>query len=768
MRKKTSCRRRGSSRYCSRLLFERLEDRVVLSAATDVVAPVGYYGAELQAALDTPPVIVGSGIPDVTVNEDAADTFIRLRDWFDDQPGGPAGLTFEIQSVNPPAAAIFSSTLIEIGMADTRTDFTATRLASGKVLVTGGFFYDGAEPITLASAELYDPVSQTWSLAAPLHVARTGHEATLLANGLVLVTGGGVEGGAPFASAEVYNSATNTWTVVNPMTTERVQHTATILINGKVLVVGGTGSDAATSAELYDPATNTWSAAGALATWRTTHTATALSDGSVLVVGGLDADGNYLADAERYDPLGNTWSAAGTLSDPRQNHTATLLNDGTVLVTGGSSDGTNAGVNLAERYNPVNNTWATFAPMGEPRLSHTATLLADGRVLVVGGENGTGPTVDTAEIYDPLLNDWSPVDTIANARSGHGAMLLGDGSVLIAGGLDFPHGFPPDTLATSELFSPGTGQWTGTAPQLRLGYVKDEFGAAQVTIRATDAEAAFVDDTFQVTVNPVNDRPTFDPGVNQSATDENPLTHGPAPVQSVVGWAANLDKGAANEADQTLIFTVTNNNTALFTAAGQPAIDAGGTMTYTPAPNAHGTALVTVTVRDDGGTEFGGINTGPTEQLFITITKPMVRHNSAPTANPQGIGMDVTSDTLGPPDGYISPGDALAVINHINAFDSHQFGALEYGPPYFDADADTWVAPADALSIINYINAFGFGPTGEGEASMEATSADAADVVFRELGTQPEYQTHALARDEVFALILAEAADQTSGRNRRR
>jgi len=213
-----------------------------------------------------------------------------------------------------------------------------------------------------------------------------------------------------------------------------------------------------------------------------------------------------------------------------------------------------------------------------------------------------------------------------------------------------------------------------------------------------------------------------------------------------------------NEADQTLIFTVTNNNTALFTASGQPAIDAAGTMTYTPAPNAHGTSLVTVTVRDDGGTSFGGINTGPTEELFITITKPMVRHNSAPTANPQGIGMDVTSDTLGPPDGYIAPGDALAVINHINAFGSHQFGALDYGPPYFDVDADTWVAPGDALYIINYINAFGSGPTGEGEAVTEPVAANAADAVFLEFGSQPD----------AWSLLSADIAEQVLVRQRRR
>ena len=97
---------------------------------------------------------------------------------------------------------------------------------------------------------------------------RRDHTATLLPNGKVLVAGGR-SGGSTLASAELYDPATGTWSATGVLATARYYHTATLLPNGKVLVAGGEnqGDDLAT-AELYDPATGTWSATGALGTSR--------------------------------------------------------------------------------------------------------------------------------------------------------------------------------------------------------------------------------------------------------------------------------------------------------------------------------------------------------------------------------------------------------------------------------------------------------------------------------------------------------------------
>ena len=94
-----------------------------------------------------------------------------------------------------------------------------------------------------------------------------------------------------------------------------------------------------------------------------------------------------------------------------------------------------------------------------------------------------------------------------------------------------------------------------------------------------------------------------------------------AGLQTVAGWATNLNRGPANESTQTLSFTVTNDNNALFTKGGQPAISSTGVLTYTPAPNAYGKANVTVTLMDNGGTANGGVNRSATSTFTIEVLK---------------------------------------------------------------------------------------------------------------------------------------------------
>ena len=79
------------------------------------------------------------------------------------------------------------------------------------------------------------------------------HTASVLANGKVLVTGG--QGSGLYRhTAELYDPRTGNWTITTSMHHSRMQHTASILANGQVLVTGGedfhTRLD---SAELYDP-----------------------------------------------------------------------------------------------------------------------------------------------------------------------------------------------------------------------------------------------------------------------------------------------------------------------------------------------------------------------------------------------------------------------------------------------------------------------------------------------------------------------------------
>ncbi|MFN2577805.1 MAG: choice-of-anchor Q domain-containing protein [Pyrinomonadaceae bacterium] len=116
--------------------------------------------------------------------------------------------------------------------------------------------------------------------------------------------------------------------------------------------------------------------------------------------------------------------------------------------------------------------------------------------------------------------------------------------------------------------------------------------------------------TATITVNAVNDAPSFTRGVDQTVNED-------AVAQTVNGWATALSKGPANESSQGLNFIVTNGNNALFLA--QPVISSTGNLTYTPAANANGVATVSVQIHDNGGTANGGVDTSAIQTFTITV-----------------------------------------------------------------------------------------------------------------------------------------------------
>jgi hypothetical protein len=201
-------------------------------------------------------------------------------------------------------------------MGTARGNHTATLLLNGKVLVAGGFNRNTSSAV--ATAELYDPATGTWTPTGSLAAARDYHTATLLLSGKVLVAGGAPDaaGFSSFASAEVYDPNAGTWTTIGSMGSARQAHIATLLPDGKVLAAGGNYNSfnaptivALASAELYNPTTGTWSTSESLIAPRSTHAATLLPNGKVLVAAGYYVNNNVqLFSAELYD------SAAGNVT----------------------------------------------------------------------------------------------------------------------------------------------------------------------------------------------------------------------------------------------------------------------------------------------------------------------------------------------------------------------------------------------------------------------------------------------------------------------
>ena len=142
----------------------------------------------------------------------------------------------------------------------------------------------------------------------------------------------------------------------------------------------------------------------------------------------------------------------------------------------------------------------------------------------------------------------------------------------------------------NALFSAPAGHRGERDADLHAGGQRERVGdghgaAARQRRHANGGVDTSAAQTFTITVTAVNDAPSFTKGADQTVLED-------AGAQTVAGWATAISAGPANESGQTLNFIVSNNNNALFSV--QPAIAANGTLTYTPAANANGSATVTV------------------------------------------------------------------------------------------------------------------------------------------------------------------------------
>jgi uncharacterized repeat protein (TIGR01451 family) len=171
-----------------------------------------------------------------------------------------------------------------------------------------------------------------------------------------------------------------------------------------------------------------------------------------------------------------------------------------------------------------------------------------------------------------------------------------------------------DTLRAVLVTGPAHGGLTLNADgSFRYAPEPDYNGPDSFTYKAHDGTVDSAVVTVSLTVQPVNDAPSFVRGGDVR------VAFNAAPRRLGV-WATSIRPGPANESDQAVLFLMSNNNPALF--AAQPALSPDGALSFTPAPDAWGHAVVTAVLRDNGGVANGGVDTSAPQSFVLSVNAP--------------------------------------------------------------------------------------------------------------------------------------------------
>lgn len=385
----------------------------------------GLGKAQASFALSGDPALTGITISFQAVqgpNFDAASNLLRVT------PSAPGSFTNSLDAPDLPIAG-----------------GTVAPTADGRVLLIGG---------TGPVAQVYDPRTEEFELGGATFGVGILAQATTLADGRVLFTGGIGLDGQPTDAAALYDPATESTTTL-AMNAKRAGHGAALLGNGKVLITGGFSAFDLTdilgfltsvqaSTELFDPSTQSFSAGPNMLEARALHSETSLNDGGALVAGGLSVI-----------PIVNIPNVSST----------------------------------AYQYNATLNTFGLPKFMGSARMLHSAVKLDNGKVLIAGGVTldltqfiATGDltqiqvgTLSDCQVYTPgFFSGFATVNGMASGRAGAGIVALPGGKALIAGGAEIsidpanPTGIVLGTLATADLFSSNALSPTGALTAARF------------------------------------------------------------------------------------------------------------------------------------------------------------------------------------------------------------------------------------------------------------------------------------------------------------
>ncbi|CCW06209.1 Kelch repeat-containing protein [Bacillus sp. GeD10] len=173
----------------------------------------------------------------------------------------------------------------------------------GKYYVVGG-----RDDFT--SVQIFDPIINSWSLGPRLPTGRAGLAVVVL-NGLLHAIGGRTgttpRSGTALATHEVFDPNTNTWTTRAPLPLARMDIYSTTVFNGKIYVIGGFDTITVNTVFIYEPTTDSWTSGVPMPTARS-NAAAGVCGNEIFVMGGvLEGEFTPITTAEAYNPVTNSW-----------------------------------------------------------------------------------------------------------------------------------------------------------------------------------------------------------------------------------------------------------------------------------------------------------------------------------------------------------------------------------------------------------------------------------------------------------------------------
>jgi hypothetical protein len=256
------------------------------------------------------------------------------------------------------------------------------------------------------------------------------------------------------------------------------------------------------------------------------------------------------------------------------------------------------------------------------------------------------PTLPPGEGGPPVCNQ-PPVAADDDLVTNEDVSLSGNVLADNGNGPDVDPDGDPLTVTTTPLSGPTRGLLTLRSDG-SFDYVPevDYWGTDVFEYEVSDDDGETDVGEARITILSVNDPPSFTGGPDVTVDED-------AGPQEVAGWATAISPGPANESGQVVGFEVTANTDPTLFAAG-PAVSAAGALTFTPAPDANGSAAVTLVARDDGGTDNGGEDTSTPHSFVVSVTpvndRPVIVDQSFAVDENSADGTVVGTVTIDDPD----------------------------------------------------------------------------------------------------------------------